>query len=73
MGLFQINSLREASYILTFIEDFSKMTFSYLIKHKDQNFDKFNDLKALVENQTEFKIKMLRFENGGEYNINEFN
>ena len=49
------------------------MTFGYLLEHKDQTFDKFKDFKALVENQTNLKIKMLRSDNGGEYNINEFN
>ena len=49
------------------------MTFGYLLEHKDQNFERFKDFKALVENHTNFKIKMLRSDNGGEYNSNEFN
>ena len=49
------------------------MTFGYLIEHKDQTFNRLKDFKALVENQSEFKIKMLISDNGGEYNNNEFN
>jgi len=49
------------------------MTFGYLPEHKDQTFDRFKDFKALVENQTNLKIKLLRLDNGGEYNNNEFN
>ena len=66
-------SLGGASYVLTFIDDFSRMTFGYLLEHKDQTFDRFKDFKALVENQINLKIKMLRSDNGGEYNSNEFN
>ena len=73
MGPFQTKSLGGASYVLTFIDDYSRMTFGYLLEHKDQTFDRFKDFKALVENQTNLKIKMLRSDNGGEYNNNEFN
>ena len=73
MSPFQTKSLGGASYVLTFINDFSRMTFGYLLKHKDQTFDRFKDFRALVENQTNLKIKMLRLDNGGEYNNNEFN
>ena len=73
MGPFQTKSLGGASYILTFIDDFSRMTFGYLLEHKDQTFESFKNFKAFVENQTNLKIKMLRSDNGGEYNSNEFN
>lgn len=58
---------------MIFIDDFSKMIFGYLLEHKDQTFDRFKNFKALVENQTNFKIKMLRSDNGREYNSNELN
>ena len=73
MGPFQTKSLGGTSYVLTFIDDFSRMTFGYLLEHKDQTFERFKDFKALVENQTNLKIKMLRSNNGEEYNSNEFN
>ena len=72
-GPFQTKSLGGTSYVLTFIDDFNRMIFGYLLEHKDQTFDRFKDFKALVENQTNFKIKMLRFDNGGECNSNELN
>jgi len=49
------------------------MKFGYLLNHKDQTFSKFKAFKALVENQINFKIKILRSENGGESNSNDFN
>ena len=42
------------------------------MKTKDQVFSQFQEFKALVENQTERKIKVLRLGNGGEYTSNEF-
>ena len=73
MGPFPTKSLREASYVLNFIDDFSRMIFGYFLEHKDKTFDRFKDFKAWVENQSGFKIKMLRYDNRDEYNSNEFN
>jgi transposase InsO family protein len=37
------------------------------LKAKDEVFSKFQEFKALVENLSERKIKVLRSDNGGEY------
>jgi transposase InsO family protein len=42
------------------------------MKTKDEVFDKSQELKALMENQTGKKIKALRFGNGEEYTSKEF-
>jgi transposase InsO family protein len=42
------------------------------LKSKDEVLGKFNEFKALVENLSERKIKILRSENEGEYTLNEF-
>jgi len=49
------------------------MTFGYLLEHKKKTFESFKVFKAFVKNQTNLKIKMLRSNNAGEYNSNEFN
>lgn len=49
------------------------MIFGYLLEHTDQTFDRIRDFKALIENQSRFKIKMLRSDNWDVYNSNEFN
>jgi hypothetical protein len=46
-----------ARYFFTFINDFLKKTHVYLLKAKGEVFDKFKAYKALVENQTDMKIK----------------
>eukprot|EP00253_Pinus_taeda_P012436 PITA_12436 len=43
-----------------------------LMKHKDEAFEKFQSFKALVENESEYKIKCLRPDRGGEFTSNEF-
>jgi len=73
MGSFLTKLLGGASYILNFIDDFSRMTFGYLLEHKDQTFESFKIFKTFVENQTNLKLKMLRLDNRREYNSNEFN
>ena len=42
------------------------------MKSKDEVFEKFKEFKALVENLSEKKIKILRSDNGGELTSNEF-
>ena len=43
-----------------------------LLKHKDEVFKKFKALKALVENESDRKIKFLRLDRGGEFTSDEF-
>jgi hypothetical protein len=42
------------------------------MKTKDEVFSRFREFKALVENQTRKKIKVLRSDNRGEFTSNEF-
>ena len=42
------------------------------MRKKFEVFDRFKEFKALVENQTEKKIKALRTDNGGEFCKKEF-
>jgi hypothetical protein len=42
------------------------------LKTKDEVFSKFKEFKALIENLSERKIKILRSDNGGEYTSKEF-
>jgi hypothetical protein len=43
------------------------ITWIYFLKTKDEVFNKFKEFKALIENLSERKIKILRSDNGGEY------
>lgn len=65
-------SLSGHEYYVTFIDDFSRKTWIYFLKTKVEVFARFKEFKALVENQTGKKIKVLRSDNGGEFTSNEF-
>jgi hypothetical protein len=47
-------------YYVYFIDDYSRKTWVYLLKSKDEVFSKFKEFKALIENLSKRKIKILR-------------
>jgi len=65
-------SPRGEEYFILFIDDFSKMCWIGLMKHKDEAFENFKSFKALLENESDHKIKCLRSDRGGEFTSNEF-
>jgi transposase InsO family protein len=71
-GPVPIPSVGKFVYYVSFIDDSSRYTSIYFLRNKSEVFDKFKEFKALVENQTEKKIKVLRTDNGGEFCRNEF-
>jgi hypothetical protein len=71
-GPMSTTSLRGYVYYVSFIDDYSRKTWIYLLKEKNEVFGKFKEFKALVENLTERKIKTLRSDNGGEFTSEEF-
>ena len=46
-------------YFITFIDDFSRFTYVYLMRNKDESFDIFKRYKTKVKNQKYRKIKIL--------------
>lgn len=71
-GPVKVPSLGKSVYYVSFIDDFSRYTWIYFLKKKYEVFDRFKEFKALVENQTKKKIKVLRTDNGGEFCSKEF-
>ena len=60
-------SLSGGEYFVTFIDDNTRYTWIYVLKHKDEVFPCFLEWKAQVESSTGRKLKTLRSDNGGEY------
>ena len=52
-------------YFITFIDDYSRYGYVYLLKHKSEGFDAFKIFKTEVENQLNKTIKVLRTDHGG--------
>ena len=71
-GPIRKNSPRGEQYYILFIDDFSRMFWIGLLKHKDEAFEKFKIFTALVENELDLKIKCIKSDRGGEYISNEF-
>ncbi|KRY61318.1 Retrovirus-related Pol polyprotein from transposon TNT 1-94 [Trichinella britovi] len=66
-GPMQVVSVGGARYFLSFIDDFSRKSFVYFLKHKNEALPKFKDFIAMVERQTSKKVKCLRTDNGRKY------
>ena len=60
-------SLSGYEYYVTFIDDYSRKTWIYFLKNKSEVFEKFEEFKALIENQSEKRFKTLRSNTGGDY------
>ena len=71
-GPMNISSVGGNKYFLTFIDDFSRKTWIYVLKSKDEVFHCFKIFKAFVERESDRQIKMVRSDGGGEYKSNEF-
>jgi hypothetical protein len=65
-------SLSGCEYYLTFIDDYSRKTWIYFLKAKSEVFTRFQEFRALVENQSGKRIKVLQSDNGGEYSSRQF-
>ena len=60
-------------YYITFFDDYSRKTSIYFLRSKklEEFLKRFQEFKALVENQTGRRIRVLRLDNGGEYTSKE--
>jgi hypothetical protein len=60
-------------YYASFIDDYSKFTWIYLIKFKSKVLKKFHEFQALVERLFDRKIIAMQTDCGGEYEkLNSF-
>lgn len=58
-GSLSTKSLKGYEYFMTFIDDVSRKTWIYFLKARHEVFSRFQQFKALVENLTGRKIKVL--------------
>ena len=57
-----VKSLGGAEYFVTFIDDKTHFTWVYVIKHKDEVFQKFCEWKVMVEKSTGYKVVQIMVE-----------
>ena len=65
-------SLSGARYFLTFVDDKTHYTWVYFLKSKNELFSKFLEWKALVERISDYQLKILCTDDGGEYKSTKF-
>ena len=71
-GPFPHMYMSQSKYALKFIDDFSRYCWVHFLKHNSEVFDLFKVFRTLVENWSGRKLKILIYENGGEYVMSEF-
>ena len=59
-------------YFITFIDDYSRFRYLYLMRYKSEAFEKFKEFINEVEKQLGINIKSLRLDRDGEYLSQEF-
>jgi transposase InsO family protein len=60
-------SLSGFLYYVNFIDDYSRKCWIYFLKAKSDTFDKFKEYKSFIEKKTGKHIRILRTDNGGEF------
>jgi transposase InsO family protein len=65
-------SLSGCLYYVIFIDDYSRKCWIYFLKDKSDTFDKFKEYKSFIEKQTGKHIRILRTDNGGEFESLQF-
>ena len=66
-GISPILSHAKYKYFVTFIDDYSRFTWIYFLRSKNEVFSMFKTFLAYIENQFHTCIKILRTDSGGEY------
>ncbi|KAG6471153.1 hypothetical protein ZIOFF_072254 [Zingiber officinale] len=59
-------------YFLLIVDDFTRWMWVFILAAKNDAFRAFKKFKFLTENKTEYKIKTLRTDRGGEFLSTEF-
>jgi hypothetical protein len=67
----QEGTLKE-NYFMLSIDDYSIITWVAFLKEKAEAFEKFKKFKALTENQTGKRLKVVRSDRGGEFMSSDF-
>lgn len=66
-GPLEVQSLGGNNYFVSFIDEFTRMLWLYLITRKSEVFAVFKKFKVMAEKQCGRALKMLRTDGGGEY------
>jgi transposase InsO family protein len=65
-------SLGGSLYYFIFIDDYSIICWIYFLKAKSDTIDKFKEYKAFIEKKTGKHIRIIRTDNGGDFESLQF-
>nr|GEV49022.1 putative ribonuclease H-like domain-containing protein [Tanacetum cinerariifolium] len=68
-----VSSLNHKWYCLVVTDDFSRFTWTFFLKTKDETSGVLRNFITEIENLKELKVKIIRCDNGGEFRNKEMN
>ena len=71
-GPMLVPSTNDNKYLMTFIDDYKRMCWVYLLKEKSQAFDTFKNFHLWIKNEIQLDIGTFRTHNRGEYTSSVF-
>ena len=66
-GLARVPHITGARWFVTFIDDYTRLTWVYLMKEKNEVSIIFPNFVRMIQNQFETKVKIFRTDNGKEF------
>ena len=66
-GPMNVKACHDASHFLSFIDDYARFSYVYLISHRFEALDCFKHFMAEVQNQKERNLKVFQTDRGREY------
>ncbi|KAJ9542188.1 hypothetical protein OSB04_028694 [Centaurea solstitialis] len=72
-GPTNVMSIGKKSYCLVIVDDFSRFTWVYFLKTKDETSGLIKSFVTRVENQSNLKVKVTRSDNGTEFKNSDIN
>jgi transposase InsO family protein len=71
-GPSEVQTIGGNQWYISFTDDFSRETTTYLMRHKSEALSKYKMYEAMLKRQRGIPIKRLQSDSGGEYTSNEF-
>ncbi|KAI3672608.1 hypothetical protein L6452_38703 [Arctium lappa] len=72
-GPTNVMSIGKKSYCLVIVDDFSRFTWVYILRTKDETSGLIKSFVLRVENQINLRVKVIRSDNGTEFKNNDLN
>nr|GFC85273.1 putative ribonuclease H-like domain-containing protein [Tanacetum cinerariifolium] len=72
-GPTSVSSISHKWYCLVVTDDFSRFTWTFFLRTKDETSDILKKFITEIENLKDYKVKIIRCDNGGEFRNKEMN